>query len=124
MCPERAGLRREWRELAGASAGCTGELTCATRGIAGVLVAQHAGAGEAPGSVDEHAHADAFRLHVADRLDVPVLRRDGLRALEDTASIGVRRARAESGVDRSATEVPHGSGRYTDRALTRWWRNW
>src|SRR3954453_12370973 len=124
MCPERAGLRREWREPAGASAGCTGELTCATRSIAGVLVAQHAGAGEAPGSVDEHAHADAFRLHVADRLDVAVLRRDGLRPLEDTARVGVRSTGADRSVDRSPTEVPHGAGRYTERARTRWWRNW
>ena len=121
---ERAGLRRERRELAPTSTGCASERAGATGGVSGALVAQGTGACEAPGSVDEHPHADAFRLHVADRFDIAVLRRDGLRPLEHTARVRIRSAGADRCVDGIPAEVPHGSGRYTDRALTRWWRNW
>ena len=123
-CPERAGLRVERLEPALAAAGRAREVAGSPGCVAAALVAERAGAGEAPGAVDEHAHADPLRLDVADRLDVAVLRRDGLRALEDAARVGVRSAGADRGVDRIPADVPHGAGRYTAHALERWWRNW
>jgi len=105
---ERAGLRLERFEHPLAAAGRARESAGTNSRVAGGGAAQRAGACESPRAVDENAHADAFGLDVGERFDVAVLRRDGLRAAEHTARIGVRSTCAESCVDRIPTEITHG----------------
>ena len=56
-------------------------------------------ASEAPGAADEDADADPLALDVVDLVDAAVFRRDQLRAPNDPARIGVRRASGERGGD-------------------------
>ena len=64
-------------------------------------------AGEAPGAVDEHAHADALALGVVEPLDAPVAGSDHLRAPDDHPRVRVGRPGAESRGHRLLAKLSH-----------------
>ena len=65
-------------------------------------------AGEAPGSVDEHTHADALGLRVGDRVNLAVLGRHELCAALHDPGVRVAGPCGESGIDRVSGEVLQG----------------
>ena len=82
------------------------------RGAAGARSVEVAIAGEAPGPVDEHPHADPLALGVVDVIDRAVPGRDELSAPDDRARVGVRGARSERRGDSLFAKLTHGAEPY------------
>src|SRR5207253_5944554 len=125
--PVLALRRLERGERALVPACCrAGEGGGAFCGRARGLRAQAVVAGEAPGAVHQHAHADSIALEIVQPVDALVPRRDGLAAAHDDASVRVRSTGSERRGHRLVAELPH--PKKTNRAATmlgaRWWRNW
>ena len=105
---EAAALRLDRSEILRAAARRARERAGAKRCVACAVARQAPVGREAPGAADEHADADPFALGVAERLDVPVLRGNGLGAPIHAARIGVRSSGGDGGVDCIGTEIAHG----------------
>ena len=97
------------------------------------LGAQAPVAGESPGAVHEHAHADPLGLAVVEPFDALVARADDLGPANDHSSVGVARPRTESRGHSLLAELSHRAYLSTQRPArerrsynpaTRWWRNW
>ena len=100
--------RSEFHARARARGARAGERDRPQRRVARALLGGARVAREAPGSVDQDAHADALGLGVGHRVDLAVLRGDVLGAAPDDARVRVAGPGGEGGIECVVGELVHG----------------